>query len=170
MLKIARTMNQLNFGALMEVYREGNAENGAEFFPDLPEGLQLIRAEQEFYNYLNECYFDTRGAVYAMWYENDVCVSALRLEPYQDGLLLEALETAPNRRRHGYARALIRAVIAWLGEQGRPRVYSHVSKRNKASLAVHASCGFRKHLDWAVYADGSVMRNSVTLVYDFDRR
>ena len=46
MLHIARAMNQLNFSALMEVYEEGNRENGEDLWPELSEGLRLLNAEQ----------------------------------------------------------------------------------------------------------------------------
>ena len=41
-----------------------------------------------------------------------------------------------------------------------------MSKRNEASLRTHYACGFRKHLDYVVYLDGSVSRRAVTLKYD----
>lgn len=159
MLYIAESLNQLNFSDLMEVYAEGNRENGEDFWPDLPEGLRLLRAEQEFHQYLKECFFTVPGAVYCIWLEAGRYVSALRLEPYQDGLLLEALETAPEHRRKGYACALVRAVLARFGEE---KIYSHVSKKNTPSLRTHESCGFHRILEHAVYADGSVLTNSCT--------
>ena len=101
------------------------------------------------------------GAVYALWVEDGRYRSALRLEPYEDGLLLEALETAPKYRRQGYAEKLMRAVQ----EAFPQKIYSHVSKRNKASLAIHEKCGFRQVLDYARYIDGSVAHNAITLCY-----
>ena len=159
MLRIIRKMRELDFPALMEVYEEGNRENGEELWPELPEGLRMLSAEQAFRQYLQECFFVTPEAVYCVWLENGKYVSALRLEPYQDGLLLEALETAPACRRHGYATALVRAVLEVYGEK---KIYSHVSKRNAASLATHEKCGFYRVADHAVYADGSYMANHVT--------
>lgn len=159
-LKLAKDMRELDFGALMQVYEEGNLENGAEFYPNLSGNEQLIRAQEDFYAYLRECFFQTDGAVYAIWEGQGRYLSALRLEPWQDGLLLEALETAPDLRGRGYAKALIRSVLGILPEQ---TVYSHVSKKNTASLAVHAACGFEKCKEYAVYADGSVRHNSYTL-------
>ena len=159
MIFIARSLKELNFRQLMDVYEEGNLENGAEFWPELPQGQQLLNAEQDFYQYLRECFFTTEGAVYALWMEDGKYVSALRLEPDQDGLLLEALETAPQHRRKGYASQLVRAVLEQVGEQ---KVYSHVSKRNAASLRTHENCGFHRILEHAVYADGSVKTNSCT--------
>ena len=159
MLRIIRKMRELDFPALMEVYEEGNRENGEELWPELPEGLRMLSAEQAFRQYLQECFFVTPEAVCCVWLENGKYVSALRLEPYQDGLLLEALETAPHSRRKGYAAALIKAVLETFGEK---KIYSHVSKRNTPSLRVHEKCGFRRIAEHAVYADGSVMQNHVT--------
>ena len=99
MLCVVKRMGELDFAALMEVYEEGNLENGEELWPELPEGLRLLNAEQAFHQYLRECFFVTPEAVYCIWQEKGKYVSALRLEPYQDGLLLEALETAPHSRR-----------------------------------------------------------------------
>ena len=161
MLYLATKLHELKFTKLMDIYVEGNRENGALVHPDLSEGQQILRAEQAFHQYLTEVFFVTAGAVYAIWVENDVYVSALRLEPYEDGLLLEALETVPTQRRKGYAEKLIRAVQAEFPQ----KIYSHVSKKNTASLAVHKKCGFRQVLDYAKYIDGSVVRSAITLCY-----
>ncbi len=161
MLYLATKLQEVNFGQLMSVYEEGNRENAALFFPELPEGQRMLQAEQSFYQYLQEGFFPVDRAVYALWVEKGVYVSALRLEPYEDGLLLEALETAPAQRRKGYAEKLIRAVQ----EQFPQTIYSHVSKKNTASMRVHEKCGFRQVLDYAKYVDGSVVRTAVTLRY-----
>jgi RimJ/RimL family protein N-acetyltransferase len=81
------------------------------------------------------------------------------LEPYRDGLLLEALETAPECRRKGFAAELVRAAQ---GYAAGTKIYSHVNKGNLASLRTHEKCGFHRIADHAVYADGSVMQNHVT--------
>ena len=132
-------------------------------YTDEPEDRQIALAEQDFYQYLKDCFFPTFGAVYAVWMEENEYISALRLEPYKDGFLLEALETAPKHRRKGYAVKLIRAVLAQMPDQ---RIYSHVSKRNVPSLAVHEKCGFRKISDSAIYIDGSVNHRACTLCRD----
>ena len=159
MLCVVKRMGELDFAALMEVYEEGNLENGEELWPELPEGLRLLNAEQAFHQYLRECFFKTAGARYALWVAEGRYVSALRLEPYQDGLLLEALETHPDHRREGYAGNLIQAVLAALPGE---KIYSHVSKRNTASLKTHEKCGFQRILEHAVYADGSVLTSAYT--------
>ena len=158
MLRLARKCSELIFSNLMEVYEEGNRENGAQHWPGLFGNEQILRAEQEFYRYLED-FFRTKGAYYAVWEENGRYLSALRLEPYEDGLLLEALETRPDCRGKGYGSLLLEAVSAV--ETG--NIYSHVSKKNLASLRVHEKCGFRKLLDYAVYIDGSVLSDAVTL-------
>ena len=162
MLHIAHSLRQLSFGALMKVYAEGNRENGEEFWPELSEGEQILQAEQEFYQYLQQVFFRTQGAVYCTWEVHGELVCALRLEPYRDGLLLEALETSPDQRGKGYAKSLIRAVLTFFESQ---KVYSHVGKRNIPSLKAHLSCGFRRVSEQAVYADGSVNDRCCTMMY-----
>lgn len=154
MLYLAKSLQQLHFGKLMEVYTESNAEKAEE--------ADLLQAEQDFYQYLRDCFFTTPGAVYAVWQEQGTYVSALRLEPYKDGLLLAALETAPEHRRRGFACKLIRAVLTEFAEK---KIYSHVNKRNLPSLAVHEKCGFQKISDFAAYIDGSVNERAITLCY-----
>lgn len=160
MLLIARNMEQLSFGKLMEIYVEGNLEYGQMQAPDLSRERQIALGEEAFREYLHDRFFPLPGAFYAVWQEDDAYVSALRLLPNRDGLLLEALETAPAHRRKGYAAALIRAV---LDDVGAGKIYSHVSKSNEASLAVHRACGFSVYLDYAQRADGSVMDHIYTL-------
>lgn len=156
MLQMAYQLKDLNFSALMEVYLEGNLEK-------VEDGLTLLQAEQDFYQYLKESFFSVPGAVYCVWTEEGKYVSALRLEPYRDGLLLEALETAPEYRRKGYALRLMRAVLDTLGQT---RVYSHVGKWNEASLKTHEKCGFRRILEHALYIDGSLNDRCCTMCYE----
>lgn len=165
MLILAASLRQLRFGELMEVYSDSNEEKASDW-PDLPHGFALLLAEQDFRQYLNEVFFRTNGAVCAVWEASGKYVSALRLEPYQDGLLLEALETAPSFRKKGYASALIREVQRYLAEKGSVKLYSHVNKRNIPSLKTHEKCGFSIISDRAVYINGSVDYRSATLLYE----
>ena len=166
MLRIAKKLNQLSFAALMEVYLDANREHGAALAPGEPEARQIQVSEERFYSYLHDDFFAHPGAFYCVWEENGKYVSALRLEPYRDGLLLEALETAPDQRGKGYAVRLIQAVQKYLSEQGTVRIYSHVDKKNEASLRTHRRCGFEAFLDYAAFIDGSVNRRSCTLRYE----
>lgn len=162
MLRLIETMKQLPFSQMMAVYVEGNLKNGQENYPDEPEYRQVFLAEQDFYTYLQEMFFSVEGAIYALWEENGRYVSALRLEPYKDGLLLEALETAPDCRGKGYAKALIRSVQEKFAGT---KIFSHVSKGNLPSLAVHETCGFCRISEQAVYIDGSVNSRACTLCF-----
>jgi GNAT superfamily N-acetyltransferase len=166
MLKLATRIHELNFYALMDVYREGNQENGAALYPHADDAEQLLLAEQDFYQYLVQCFFTLDGAVYAMWEEKGKYLSALRLEPYEYGLLMSALETAPDSRRQGYACKLMQAVQDWLSQHGAIKVYSHVSRLNEGSQRAHCNCGFHKILDHAVYSDGSVLTGSDTYLFE----
>lgn len=166
MLILAKTIDALSFEDLMEIYIEGNREHGAELWPEKSEQEQLELSKQAFRCYLEADFFSKPGAVYAVWEAGGKYVSALRLEPNRDGLLMEALETIPAQRQKGYAAALIQAVQDWLGKQGTVKIYSHVSKRNAASLATHARCGFRRLLDHTVRIDGSVNPNAYTMYYE----
>lgn len=150
MLKVVRSMKELPFGQLMQVCGE----------------TYDVVAEQDFYEYLRQCFFHTPSAVYCLWMEQEQCVSALRLEPWRNGWLLTGLETAPDRRGWGHASALIRAVQAFLGEQGPVRLYSHIDKRNAASIRTHEKCGFCKISNHAVYIDGSVDTRGATYLYE----
>ena len=166
MLTIVRNMGQLSFGKLMQVYLDANREHGRELAPEEPENRQILLSEEDFYAYLHDCFFPQPGAVYCIWEENGQYLSALRLEPYRDGLLLEALETAPDKRRMGYGVRLIQAVQQMLAQQGSVRLYSHVSKKNTASMKTHLRCGFEIYLDYAAYIDGSVNHRAYTLRYE----
>lgn len=165
MLHIARNLGQLSFGKLMEVYLEANQENGAELASEDTEERRLQLAEERFYTYLHDVFFVNPDAVYYIWEEAGDYVSALRLEPYRDGLLLEALETAPDKRGQGYALKLIGAVLSKLYERGSVCVYSHVSKKNIPSLKAHQHYGFQIISNYAAYIDGSVNHRAYTLRY-----
>lgn len=159
MLETVRQLRGLRFRELMNVYEEGNLENARELYPEETEARGQALVEEDFYQYL-KIFFQTPGAVYKVWTEQESYVSALRLEPYQDGLLLEALETRPDMRRKGFAAMLIRQTLKDL--PAGTKVYSHVSRRNLASRKTHESSGFAQILDHAVYIDGSVHTALVT--------
>ena len=159
MLILAHSLRELRFGALMGVYLRGNQEKAERDYPQEPAGAGLRLAEEDFYRYLRECFFRTPGAVYAVWEEGGSYVSALRLEPYRDGVLVTALETAPGHRRKGYASRLLGAVLGTLDGP----VYSHVVKCNLPSLALHERLGFRRMQESALYLDGSLDHRACTL-------
>ena len=161
MLQIIYTMKELSFGKLMEVYEASNRER----YPRLPAHQALAEAEQEVYDYLRNDFFTRPCAVICVWQEGGRYISALRLEPYRDGMLLTALETAPAFRYRGYAAMLIRQVLLWQEQQGDVVLYSHIDNDNQASIAVHEKCGFVRISDPAAYLDGSVSSRAGTYRY-----
>ena len=133
MLRVFSSFCNLDFADLMAVYEESNRANGAENWP-------------------NE----------STWIVSGKYVSAMRLEPYRDGMLLEALETAPDSRGKGYAQSLIRDFVS----RYPGKIYSHIHKQNTPSIRVHLKCGFRKIADNAVYVDGSFTHKSATYLLE----
>jgi len=168
MLKVIQSLRELNYSKLMSVYLQSNQANGRLLYPHEDANLQVILAEQDFLTYLKESFFQTSGACYAIWEESGTYLCALRLEPYLDGMLLEALETIPSRRGEGIAKRLVHSVLTYLAESGKCIVYSHVGKKNQASLKTHFACGFSVINDRAVYIDGSVDDRCYTLKYSID--
>lgn len=166
MLVVIRSMRDLLFGQIMAVYEQSHLEQGRQQWPDEAEGRQLALAEQAFFDYLRQCFFTLPGATICVWQVDGRYVSALRLEPWKDGLLLTGLETAPEQQGKGYACDLIRGVQGYLAQQGTVRLYSHINKHNKASIAVHKKCGFKKILDHANFLDGSIDCYSGTYIYE----
>ncbi len=152
MLRIVTSLAQLPFSDLMEVYVEDNLEKGDRF-----------QAEQEFYQYLRQGFFTQPEDRYCLWYADGQLVSALRLQAYQDGLLLEALETAPAHRRKGHGEALVREMLKIVSGQ---KVYVHIADWNKPSILLHEKCGFSCILDHAIYADGLVTNRASTYVHN----
>ncbi len=169
MLKIVKSFTELNISELMEVYFEDNCENGRIFFPDCNADEQLRRAEDGFESYLREDFFRQRDAFYALWIADERYQAALRIEPYADGVLLEALSTAPESRRKGHAGNLVRLVLEYLQSSSYKIVYSHIHKKNIASLHLHKKCGFELFSDSAKYIDGTVTQSSCTMCYELKK-
>lgn len=167
MLRTYVRMRDIDFGKLMDLYSEGNRENAEEKYQNDDLNIAILKVEQDFYQYLREVFFSTEGAYYAVWEERGVYLSALRLEPFADGLLLEALETHPEHRRKGCAKNLIEAVLNDLQYKNIHVVYSHINKKNIASLQTHISCGFQRISEQATYIDGSVTKTSCTMAFWF---
>lgn len=58
---------------------------------------------------------------------------------------LSALKVAPDQRRHGYARAVCAALLAWGTDQRATRAYTQVLADNASAIALFESMGFRLH-------------------------
>ena len=161
MLRICRRISDLDIGQLMAVYVQSNMQNGALNYPDFSSDRQLLEAEQDFYLFLKD-FFTVSNAFYCVWAPDNTYQSALRLEPYQDGLLLEGLETVPDGRRKGYAKNLLTETLAYVSATFGCSIYSHIEKNNFPSRNLHISCGFVEITDYAAYIDGSIDFKSAT--------
>lgn len=162
MLKLCYTIDDLDFRQLMDVYEETNQITGREKYPREIEGLQLLFAEQDFYQYL-KLFFRFPGATYAIWTEGGRYKAALRLEEYRDGSLITALETHPAARQHGYATMLLNAVKDYTKASSGGALYSHVGKTNLPSMRTHRACGFHVLEECPVFLDGTVHDDHFTL-------
>ncbi len=167
MLRVVTSFSKLNIGQLLKVYSESILADAQEKSTGNLESVGILSAEQCVLSYLVE-FFAQEDAFLALWVFDDSYVSAVRMEPYKDGYLLSGLETAPDARRCGYATALLQAVLRYMHVNMSGKVYSHVDKKNVASLAVHAACGFQRVAEHAVYLDGSVFTSSCTLCFDLN--
>lgn len=165
MIKIISSFKELDVGQLMHVCEESIRKNGRESYPGLSENMQILRSEQDFYESVKS-FFADEGAAYVLWVAEETYAAALRIEPYADGYLLSCLETAPEMRRRGYATALIQGTVSYLSQHCGGKLYSHVDKKNIASLNAHITSGFERILEHAVYVDGSVYHSSCTLCCD----
>lgn len=166
MLKIFNNLHDIDFRQLMDVYAETNIMNGTERYGRYSENLRILYAEQDFYNYL--ClFFKENSARYAVWERDGVYMAALRIEHYADGLIMSALETAPEHRCKGCASLLIKSTIRYLKTLGKGMLYSHINKSNYASLLVHKRCGFRVISEEAEYLDGTIVRDAYTLSLEY---
>lgn len=158
-------MRDMIFEKLMCVYEEGNREKGQRSYPKESESEQIRLVKQDFYDYLRHDFFTVTGAKYWILQVDRQYACALRTEPFQDGYLLQALETAPHLRRRGYAGRLMQYVTTRMHEENSFPIYSHVSKKNTASLAAHKKCGFTRYKDCATYLDGTISSEAYTLVH-----
>lgn len=129
---------------LMDLYYEGNLENTDYFYPEITDKkLAIEKVEKDFLKYLDTDFFSSAGNVYWVLEDQTVWVSALRLYQLSSELYyIEALETHPEYRHHGYASKLLDYVIEELKSRGPFRLCDCVGKKNTASLKTHEKCGF----------------------------
>lgn len=142
LLVITDKMSPAEKEKLMAVYEESNGENAQDMFPDDSPEIARKKVHEGFGQYLDEFLADPQNTYY-IWEEQGAYRSALRLTKLTDFYYMEALETAPDCRRNGYAEKLMNAVITYLKRAHNPVIRSCVSKKNEKSLAFHKKCGFR---------------------------
>ena len=141
MIRWITQLHDLKFGALMTLYETDLVQAAHQDYPKLSAANGMIEVYQDYYTYLKDVFFPTKGARLVVWEEEDRYISALRLEPYADGVLLCALMTAEDYRKQGYAKRLVQTVLQSL--PAGTKVYSHVKKDNQISVKLHLSCGFQ---------------------------
>ena len=143
LLKIT-DFHDLDERKLMDIYAESNLENTEYFFPDeADKTIAVKKVEKGFMEFLKNDFFGKTGASYWILEENDVWVSALRINRIKADLYyLEALETKPDQRGKGYASILLSGVAETLKNDGPFRLCDCVSKKNAISLRTHEKCGF----------------------------
>ncbi len=169
MLHLYNSAKGFPFSSLPAIYQDGLRSSGSFQYPEEPKVQQEALAESDFLSYIRLDFFPRHGSLYALWEEDGIFVSAARIEPYRDGMLLSGLETAPDFRGRGCASRLLKSLLERLQEQGIPRVYSHVRKNNVPSLVVHKRCGFTIYKTTAVYLDGSADSKCYTLLLEFEK-
>ena len=160
MIKKFDNISQICFSELMRVYEEGNVDNAKIRYSNMDANAAVLQVEQDFYAYLEEVFFAAKDAKYYVLSENEKYLAALRIEPFENGVLLEGLETRPGFRCCGFAKQLVGRMLS---EVDCP-VYSHVMKDNFPSLRTHYSCGFEKYSDTANMINGSINRDCFTLI------
>ena len=160
MLRLITSVNQLCYGQIMDVYIQLNTKKAADYSRK-DANAALITAEQDMYDYLKHSFFKKKGSYLAVWEYDGKYVSAVRVEPFEDGWLITALETAPECRRRGFGKRLLMGVLDGICEP----VYSHVHKDNVASLALHKGCGFRVISDFGFLLDGRLSNEHYTLMW-----
>lgn len=155
---VLRSMAQVDFSLLMQVYEESVLRQAQKDFPDASLAEAVKREEENIREDCRCCFAD--GGRYYVLLSDGEYVSILCTEPYGDGILISALETAPHCRRKGYSRKLLLAVK----EAEKGKLYSHVAKNNAASFALHKACGFSVLKDSARLIDGTVSAGFYTMV------
>ena len=131
---------------------------------DIEKLMLLYSGDDELLRYLQDTFFDGGASCYVILDDGVRYLSALRLEPYKDGLLLSGFQTHPDFRNRGYGTMLLERVVKLFSVDGM-NIYSHIHNRNGASLKLHSRCGFKKLSDAAVLLDGTVTSQYITMVY-----
>ena len=146
---------------LASVYEESNKENAKRDGHSGLSNISFLEAEMDFYDYMSY-FLQDQNSFLAIWAENDQYLSAVRIEPYSDGVLLSGLETILAERRKGYAGRLLQELMIYLKGRDVHKVYSHIKRSNTGSISVHMRCGFDRCLDYAKCIDGSILQNMDT--------
>lgn len=144
MLLTFKDMTKENmYRMIHSVYPEASYEIAKDKHPKMQDLSEAIREEEQYFveKFLGK-FMSKNENTYYVWEVDGEWVSALRLTKLDGYYFMEALETAPEHRKKGYASELIKAVIQKFEEVGPTVIRSNVRKTNAASLATHQKCGF----------------------------
>ena len=161
MIIFADRINMLAFSKLTKLYSEDIDFERKRNYGKAYEFEGMLRAEQDFYQYLCEVFFAKLGGKIIIYEENNRYISAVRFEPYKDGLLLNSLVTEVDSRRKGYAQKLLHYALNHFADVP---VYSHVHYRNIPSRHLHEKMGFTLLYEYAHMLDGSVRSDYNTYI------
>ncbi len=150
MLKIAKTMGELDYCQLLSVYDE-QLKTGNSY-----------STESDFYIDLVQ-FLSDKDQICCLWASEGRYTACVRVEPYRDGALMTCLETAPSCRRQGMGLALVTSVLQLLSRNGCQCAYVHIAKGNMSSIALHKKAGFFVISDTARLVDGTVSQNFLTM-------
>lgn len=156
MLLIADKIENIEISRLFTVYSETISSMKQEY--------GAFRGEYAFIISLQE-FLSSENAYLGIWCVDGIYMSAVRLEPYRDGYILSCLESAPEHRNCGAAKAIITEMINFANDRGFLPLYSHIHKSNLASIKAFTHCGFEITGKPAVFLDGSVYASYHTLYY-----
>lgn len=125
------------------VYSEASYEIAKDKHPELDDLSKAIQEEEYYFveKFLGK-FMSKDENTYYVWEVDGEWVSALRLTKEDGFYFMEALETAPEHRKKGYASDLIKSLIQKLEEDEPVVIRSNVRKTNRASLTTHQKCGF----------------------------
>ncbi len=153
MLTYISDIKNLPFFEICHVYGQSLERSTSEGFWQEKHGLY-----HELQSFITE-----RKGILALWRTEQGIESILRMEKYNDGYLIQSLETCPESRRKGFAFCLMTAVLEDCPSG--TLLYSHVKKNNIASMHLHLKCGFQILTDMARLLDGTVSNRYATLCY-----
>jgi ribosomal protein S18 acetylase RimI-like enzyme len=63
-----------------------------------------------------------------------------------------AMRTAPAHRRHGLARRILRALLAWSRTEGASHAWLQVEADNASAISLYVSAGFREAYRYSYWA------------------
>ena len=161
MVSVIDEIDKLDFLKICDVYKD-DLERKRKIRHRLiakSEGATLVK--QEYLRYLEDVFFGQYNGKLFVYQDYDRYLSAVCIEPFKDGLLLDSLVTVPEARRRGYAKKLIDYALDYC--KTRP-VYAHIHYNNKASRLLHEKIGFSLLCEYAHMLDGSIRNDHFTYI------